>query len=121
MDLKIGEVREEVPIYNTVEDILKVFSKIKVGLLDLGILKKFYINKEGSLCYCLPILYQDMKRQANIKYDSFYNKMEKLRRARLITKIPRCNPSLYQPREELRPMIVKAIILTLAKFGLASL
>ena len=111
----------------SVEEVLKIFVDMRAKLFDMSILKKFYDTGKNSpmdTCgWCLPILYADMKKQFELKItpEGFRKKLKRLEKYKFIKKIPRTNPSVYEPEPEIRYVVRQAVILWLIKRGYQSI
>lgn len=111
----------------TVEEILERFVRMRAKLFDMSLLKKFYDTGKADPMdtggWCLPILFDVMSKQfeLNITPDGFRKKLKRLERHNFIKKIPRTNPSVYEPQPDIRYVVRKAIVLWLIKRGYQSI
>lgn len=96
-----------------------------LDLVDLAILKKFYMSgKEpfDTKPFCLPILYQEMRKNGlKITRRGFEYRLKKLVKYGLLRKIEKTNPSVYEPIVEIKEFVRKVIFLVLAKNGFETL
>lgn len=120
------QIFEEIVL--SVEDVLKLFSSMKISLVDMSILKKFYMTGKPSPFdtsgWCFSILFNEMKKQLDLEtgYNNFYHKVVKFERNGLIKRAaPSCNPVVFNPIERIKYVIRKAMIVWLAKRGLKML
>ncbi len=97
----------------------------KLDLLDLSILKKFYMaGKEpfDTMPHCLPILYRELRKNGlKIGRRSFEYRLKKLVSLNLIRKVEKTNPSIYEPIPEIKKFVIKLIVLIRTKTGLGNI
>ncbi len=115
--------RIDTTIWEEKTDVLKISTIIdKLDLLDLSILRKFYVAGKEPFDikpYCLPVLYSEMKKNGlKICRRSFEYRLKKLVKLGLLKKVERTNPSIYEPMFEIKTFVRKLIFLVLAKNGL---
>ncbi len=114
-EIEVSKVRTESFVFNaTLLD--------KLDLIDLSILKRFYMcGREpfDTMPHCLPMLHKELKKvgiklcRRGLEY-----RLKKLVKLGLIRKIERTNPSIYEPIYEIRKFVRKIILLALARVGL---
>lgn len=119
----IQRLQEEI-FLPSVEEVLVLFSKIRVDLVDINVLRAFYMtNKQhpyDTAPWCFPILFKGFKEK-NITRTGrmgFYKKVEKLCKAGLITKLKRTNPVIFEPVDEIKYVVRRSVLMWLANRGL---
>lgn len=107
----------------TVQGVLKLLRMLRKSPIDINILRCFYITGQDppldTCAWCTPVLYKKLKEDLELEtdYPNFYEKVRKLEKHGLIFKLKRTNPSVYQPVEEHKYIIRKAVFTWLAKNG----
>lgn len=111
----------------SIDEVLESFMRMQAKIFDMSVLKKFYdTNKKhpyDTCPWCLPILYELMTKQfeLTITPEGFRRRLKKLERYGLIKKIPRTCPSVYEPIQDIKHNVRRAIILWLVKRGYQSI
>lgn len=97
----------------------------KLDLIDLSILKKFYMaGKEpfDTMPHCLPVLHRELKKNGlKIGRRSFEYRLKKLVSLNLIRRVEKTNPSIYEPIPEIKKFVRKLIVMILTKTGLGNI
>lgn len=117
-------VAQEKIFLPSVEEVMALFSKIRIDIVDINILRAFYLTGKqpplDTVPWCFPILYKGFKEKNITQAGShgFYLKVEKLRKAGLIKKLKRTSPALYEPDDVIKYVIRRSVLMWLANRGL---